>query len=78
MNDLKDKKLLILAGVDVHVKLVLAAKSLGAYTIVTDYLEPEESPAKLIADEFWMLNITDEDAIVEKCREQHIDGVLTY
>ena len=57
MNDLKDKKLLILAGVDVHVKLVLAAKSLGVYTIVTDYLEPEESPAKLIADEFWMLNM---------------------
>lgn len=78
MNDLKDKKLLILAGVDVHVKLVLAAKALGVYTIVTDYLEPKESPAKLIADEFWMLNITDVDAIVEKCREQHVDGVLAY
>lgn len=78
MKHLKDKKILILAGVDVHVKLVLAAKALGVYTIVTDYLEPEESPAKLVADEFWMLNITDVDAIVEKCREQHVDGVLAY
>ena len=65
MNDLKDKKLLILAGVDVHVKLVRAAKALGVYTIVTDYLLPEESPAKLVADEYWMLNITDIDSIVK-------------
>jgi hypothetical protein len=78
MKSLKDKKLLILAGADVHVKLVHAAKALGVYTIVTDYLEPEESPAKLVADEFWMLNITEVDAIVEKCREQHVDGVLAY
>lgn len=78
MKSLKDKKLLILAGADVHVKLVIAAKALGVYTIVTDYLEPNESPAKLVADEFWMLNITDVDAIVEKCREQKVDGVLAY
>lgn len=78
MKSLKDKKLLILAGADVHVKLVHAAKALGVYTIVTDYLESEESPAKLVADEFWMLNITEVDAIVEKCREQHVDGVLAY
>ena len=78
MNDLKDKKLLILAGVDVHVKLVRAAKALGVYTIVTDYLLPEESPAKLVADEYWMLNITDIDSIVKKCREHNVDGVLAY
>lgn len=72
------KKLLILAGVDVHLKLVKAAKALGVYTIVTDYLPIEESPAKREADEYWMLNIMDIDAIVAKCIVEHVDGVLAY
>ncbi len=73
---LKGKKLLILAGAAVHCKVVDAAKAKGVYTIVTDYLE--NSPAKLIADESWMLNITDVDAIVKKCREEKVDGVLNF
>ena len=36
---LKGKKLLILAGVAIHCKVVEAAKALGVHTIVTDYLE---------------------------------------
>lgn len=75
---LKGKKLLILAGADVHVKLVKAAKALGVYTIVTDYLELDESPAKVLADEYWMLNIKDVDAIVEKCIQEKVDGVLAF
>jgi len=75
---LEGKKLLILAGVDVHVKIVRAAKTLGVYTIVTDYLPLEESPAKQVADEYWMLNIMDIDSIVAKCIEEHVDGVLAY
>jgi len=78
MKDLKGKKLLILAGADVHTKVVKAAKELGVYTIVTDYLSPEDAPAKLVADEYWMINITETDAIVEKCREEHVDGVLAF
>lgn len=77
-KSLVGKKLLILAGVDVHVKIVNAAKALGVYTIVTDYLPIEESPAKRVADEYWMLNIMDVDAIVSKCREEDVDGVLAY
>lgn len=77
-KDLYGKKLLILAGADVHVKIVNAAKELGIYTIVTDYLQPEYSPAKQIADEYWMLNITEVDVIVEKCRQENVDGVLAF
>ncbi|SHK91781.1 acetyl-CoA carboxylase biotin carboxylase subunit family protein [Fibrobacter sp. UWEL] len=76
--NLQGKKLLVLAGADVHIKIVKAAKELGVYTIVTDYLKPEDSPAKQIADESWMLSITDVDAIVEKCKEAHVDGVLAF
>ena len=70
------KKLLILGGAAVHCKVVNAAKELGIHTIVTDYLH--SSPAKLIADESWMLSITDIDAIVKKCREERVNGVLNF
>lgn len=74
--DFKGKKLLILAGAGVHNKVVRAAKEMGIYTIVTDYLQ--DSPAKKIADEAWMLNIMDVDAIVDRCKKEHIDGVMNF
>lgn len=77
-TDLKGKKLLILAGAEVHVKVVDAAKELGIYTIVTDYLQPEFAPAKKVADEYWMLDINDVEGIVHKCTEEKVDGVLTF
>lgn len=77
-KDLYGKKLLVLAGADVHIKIVKAAKELGVYTIVTDNLNPQSSPAKQMADEYWMLSITDVDAIVNKCRQEKIDGVLAF
>ena len=76
MQNLKGKKLLLLAGAPVHCKVVEAAKEMGVYTVVTDYLT--DSPAKRIADESWMLNITDVDGIVQRCREERIDGVLNF
>lgn len=74
--DLKGKKLLILAGAAVHCKVVEAAKSLGVYTIVTDYFP--DSPAKKIADEAWSLDIVDVDAIALRCKAENVDGVLTF
>lgn len=69
------KKILILGGANLHCKLVRAAKEMGLYTVVTDYLV--DSPAKKIADESWMLNVMDVDAIVQRCREEGIDAVLS-
>lgn len=77
-NELKGKKLLILAGADVHTKVVEAAKAFGVHTIVTDYLSPEDAPAKKAADEYWMLNIMDTESIAARCRKEHIDGVLAF
>ncbi|MEH6452291.1 MAG: ATP-grasp domain-containing protein, partial [Psychromonas sp.] len=75
MESFKQKKILILAGASVHLKLVEAAKELGCHTIVTDYLD--SSPAKDIADESWLLNISDVEGIVTRCREEHVDGIIT-
>ena len=72
------KKLLILAGARVHCKVVQSAKEMGIYTIVTDYLDISDSPAKQIADEAWSINIMDVDEIVEKCKEKKVDGVLNF
>lgn len=69
------KKILILGGASVHCKLVEAAKNLGCYTIVTDYLI--NSPAKRIANESWNLNIMDVDLIVNKCIDEKIDAVIS-
>lgn len=76
MVNFKGQKLLILAGAGAHVKLVQAAKELGVYTIVSDCLPLEKSPAKLIADEHWELDITDIETIVSHCQNKNVNGVL--
>lgn len=68
------KKLLVLGGTHQQCKIVRAAKELGAYTIVTDYLA--DSPAKLICDKAYNYNIKDVESIVAMCKEENVDGVI--
>lgn len=75
MTDLRGKKLLILGGTPQHCKLVRAAMEMGVYTIVTDYLP--DSAAKKICDKAYAINIMDVDAIVQMCREEKVDGVIS-
>ena len=77
MNQLKGKKLLIIGGAFQHSKLVEAAKKLGVITYVTDYLPVSKAPAKQIADHYFMYNITDYDDIVNMCKTEKIDGVIS-
>ena len=77
MQTLSGKKLLIIGGAFQHCKVVEAAKELGVITYVTDYLPLEKAPAKQIADKYYMHNITDIDDIVDMCRKEHIDGVIS-
>ena len=76
MNHCKGKKLLIIGGAFQHCKLVEAARQMGVITYVTDYLQPEQAPAKQMADRYFMYNITQIDEIVQTCREEGIDGVI--
>lgn len=80
--DCKDQKLLLLAGVGPHAKVVEAAKEMGVYTIVADYLPTSErTPAKMIADESILCNIYDVETLIEygkKIRSMaYLDFVLT-
>ena len=73
MRTFEGKKLLILCGNIVHVKVVEAAKQMGVYTIVTDGLPLEEAPAKQIADEALYINVLDVDTLVEYCKKNKIN-----
>lgn len=76
-KEIKGKKLLILGGMKISCEIVKKAKEMGAYVVVTDYNEPEKSPAKLIADESFMVSTTDIDEVVKLIQREKIDGVLT-
>ncbi len=78
MKKYEGKKLLILCGNVVHIKVVEAAKEMGVYTIVTDGLSLENAPAKQIADEALYLNVLDVDAIVDYCKKNNVDGVINF
>lgn len=75
MQSIKGKKLLILAGSVHECDLVRRAKELGVYTIVTDYYDVVNSPAKQMADEYWNISWSDIDTLTSKCQEEKIDGV---
>jgi len=75
MNDLKGKRLLIMGGVRNACNIVKKAKELGIHVIVTDYLE--DSPAKKITNESYMVSTTDVDAIVQLAKHIKVDAVFT-
>ena len=57
-------------------EMVKYAKSQGIYTIVTDPREPDKSVAKLLADEYWMINTGDIDTLEQKCREEGVTAII--
>ena len=73
---LDKKKMLILGATPSEISLVKRAQELGVYVIVTDYnTDHTVSPAKDTADAYWDISWSDIDALAERCREEHIDGV---
>lgn len=69
------KKLLIMADASLHKKVVEAAREMGIYTIVTDNIP--NSPAKLIADKSYDINLSDVDGIVAMCKREKVDAVIS-
>lgn len=77
MNGLKGSKLLVLGGNALSCDIVRAAESMGLYTIVTDWNSTKDSPAKLLADEYWNVSLMDYDRLIELIKEKGISGVIT-
>ena len=73
--EFKEKKLLVLGGASLHVKVVEAAKEMGIYTIVTDNVP--NAPAKIIADKSYDINVSDVDEIVSMCMRERVDAIIS-
>lgn len=69
------KVLLILGGAYLHNKVVEAAREMGIYTIVADNVP--DAPAKKLADKAYDINVSDVDKMVDMCRKERVDAVLT-
>lgn len=77
MNDLCGKRLLVLGGTRISCEIVRKAHELGVTVGVADYNEPAKSPAKLIADEGYLVSATDVGGVVSLIQDRRFDGVLT-
>lgn len=77
MKKLEGTKLLVLGGADLSSDIVMVAKAMGVYVIVTDWYDTHRSPAKLLADEYWNDSIMEYDTLVKKIKENRIDGIIT-
>ena len=71
------KKVLLLGSNTGSLEMIKYLKENGCYVIVTDYLPPALSPAKILADEYWNISTTDVKLLHVKCREKMVDAVLT-
>lgn len=74
--NLSGKKLLFLDGSSLAACAVIRAKEMGIKTIVANFYPAEKSPAKLIADEQWMVDFSQIDEMVELIKKNQIDGIF--
>lgn len=70
------KKILLLGGSAQQIAAVEAAKRLGYYTVLCDYLA--DNPGQYHADKFYLVSTTDRDAVLGVAQKENVDGVLAY
>ena len=70
------KRILLLGGSAQQLVAIQAAKDLGYYTIVCDYLP--DNPGQYIANKFYSTSTTDVEAVYEIAKNEQIDGILAY
>lgn len=74
-NEMKSKKLLFL-GIDTSTgDAIEYAKSKNIYTIVTDYNSPEIKKEKKEADEYWMIDVSDFEALKKRCIDECVTNI---
>lgn len=69
------KKIMILGAGIYQVPLIKKAKEIGLYTIVSSI--PGNYPGFALADKVYYENTVDEDKILEICRQEKVDGIVT-
>lgn len=70
------KKILLLGGSSQQLVAIRAAKELGYYTVVIDYLP--DNPGQYEADKFYGESTTDVEAVYRIAKDEKVDGILAY
>lgn len=70
------KKILLLGGSAQQLVAIKAAKELGYYTVVCDYLP--DNPGQYEADKFYGISTTDVEAVYKVARDEQVSGILAY
>lgn len=69
-------KLLVLGASNGSKDIVKYAKSIGVYTIVTDYIPVEHSSLKQLADAHWEISTSDIDLLEKECKQNQVDAII--
>ena len=72
----KIKKILLLGGSAQQLVAIRAAKELGYYTVLCDYLP--DNPGQYEADKFYGASTTDVEAVYAIAQKEQISGILAY
>lgn len=70
------KKILMLGGSAQQVPAIEAAKGMGLYTVLIDYLP--DNPGQHIADKWYQESTTDVEAVYRIAKEEGVSGILPY
>lgn len=70
------KKILLLGGSAQQVVAINAAKELGYYTVLCDYLT--DNPGQYVADKYYSASTTDIEAVYRIAKDEQVDGILAY
>lgn len=70
------KKILLLGGSAQQIVAIKAAKEMGYYTVLCDYLT--DNPGQMYADKFYLISTIDKEAVLEVAKQEQVDGVLAY
>ena len=70
------KKILLLGGSAQQLVAIRAAKQLGYYTVLCDYLP--DNPGQYEADKFYGVSTTDVEAVYTIAKAEQVSGILAY
>jgi len=74
-KNLKNKKLLLLGGINHAIEIIKTAQKMGVKVYVADY--NQNTQAKKLADKSFDISTTDIDLLVDLCKKENINGIIT-
>lgn len=70
------KKILMLGGSAQQVPAIQAAKDMGYYTVLIDYLP--DNPGQFVADKWYQESTTDVETVYRIAKEENVSGIIPY